>query len=114
MREGKAVYLVGDPNVEALGGMLCCFLVTCPDHQRKAEVDGEIRSNFHRMGLSDMSSEEHSIFGMPFENLVEADRALERLKSIRGVQSAGMHIMKEVIVVRDWMKSEIEKRISAQ
>ncbi len=114
MSEGKAVYLVGDPHVEALGGMLCCFLVTCPDHQRKVEVDSEIRSNFRRMGLSDMSPEEHSIFGMPFENLVEADRALEHLKSIRGVQNAGMHIMKEVIVVQDWMRSEIEKRISAQ
>ncbi len=114
MREGKAVYLVGDPNVEALGGLLCCFLAFCPDRRRKGEVDSEIRASFLRMGLSDMSPEEHSIFGMPCENLTEADVALERLKSIGGVQSAGMHIMKDVIVVQDWMKSEIEKRISAQ
>lgn len=114
MKEGKADYLVAAPNVDVLGGLLCCFLVFCPDDLRKRSVDEEIRSNFGRMGLSDMSPEEHSIIGIPCQNLAEADRALGSLKSIEGVANAEMRIMKEVIVVQDWMKSEVEKHISAQ
>lgn len=114
MTEGKAVYLVGEPNVENLGGLLCCFVVFCPDHLRKREVDNEIRSKFSRLGISDMSPEEHTIFGMPCQNLAEADRALDSLKSIEGVEEAGMRIMKQAILVQDWLKSETEKRASGR
>ncbi len=114
MTEGKAVYLIGAPNVETLGGLLCCFVVFCPDHLRKREVDSEIHSKFSRLGLSDMSPEEHSIFGMPCQNLAEADSALDSLKSIDGVEKADMRVMKQVILVQDWLKSETEKRASGR
>ncbi len=114
MTEGKAVYLGGAPNVETLGGLLCCFVVFCPDRQRKKEVDNEIRSKFGRLGLSDMSPVEHSIFGIPCQNLAEADRAFDSLRSVDGVKKADMHIMKQVILVQDWLESEIERRISGE
>ncbi len=114
MREGKAVFLAGAHNTDMLGGLMCCFLTFCPDHLKKAIVDKEIRSNFTRIGLSDMSSEEYSIFGMPCENLAEADRALESLKSMDGVENAGMRILREVIIVQDWVSSEVERRASAR
>ena len=113
MTEGKAIYLVGAPNVETLSGLLCCFVVFCPDPLRKKEVDTEIRSSFSRLGISDMSPERHSIFGIPCQNLAEADRTLDSLKSIDGVEKADMRIMKQVILVQDWLKSEIERRASA-
>ncbi len=114
MTEGKAIYLAGAPNVENLGGLLCCFVVSCPDPLKKKEVDNEIRSKFGRLGLSDMSPEEHSIFGIPCQNLAEADRALTSLKSIDGVEKAGMRVMKQVILVQDWLKYEIEKHASGR
>ncbi len=114
MREGKAVYLSGAPRVEAVGGLMCCFLVFCPDHLKKRAVDNEIHSSFSRIGTSDFSPEEYSIFGMHCENLAEADRTAEKLRSFDGVQNARMCIMKELIVVQDWLEHEIGRRLSAQ
>ncbi len=110
MTEGKAIYLAGAHNVDVLGGLICCFLIFCPNHLKKGKVDNEIRSNFTRIGISDMSPEEHSIIGIPCENLAEADRALESLKSMDGVESAGMRILKQVIIVQDWLTTEVNRR----
>jgi DNA-binding Lrp family transcriptional regulator len=114
MKEGKAIYLSSSPKVDAVGGLMSCFLVFCPDHPKKKAVDNAIHSNFNRIGHSDFSPEDYSIFGRHCENPAEADRVLEKLKAFDGVQDARMQIMQEVILVQDWLKNEIDRRISAQ
>ena len=110
MEEGKAVYLAGAAQVEAVGGLMSCFLVFCPDRSKKSAVDQVIHSNITRIGHSDFSPEKYSVFGRHCENPAEADRVLEKLKTIEGVADARMHIMDRLILVQDWMKSEIDKR----
>ncbi len=114
MREGKAVFLSGNPNVGGVVGLVCCFVVYCPDAQHKRSVDANLRSEFRRVGHIDSSPKDYSILGLPCENLAEADRALETMKSMDGVQGADMRIMKNLILVQDWLTSEIERRIAAQ
>ncbi len=114
MKEGKAVYLSSTPNVDAAGGLMCCFIVFCPDRQKKRAVDSAIHSKVSRIGSSDFSPEEYSIFGRHCENFADADRTLEELKAIDGVQNASMGIEKELIPVQDWLKYEIDRRISIQ
>lgn len=113
MKEGKAVFISGTPNVGAVVGLVCCFVVHCPDAQSKRSLDATIRSDFSRVGHLDSSPEEYSILGIPCENLADADRTLGKLRAMGGVQDAGMRIMKEVILVQDWLKSEIDRRIAA-
>lgn len=113
MREGEAIFLSGDPHVGAVAGLICCFVVFCPDARSKRSVDAHIRADFSRVGHIDSSSEDYSIIGMPCENLTEADRALGKLKTMAGVQEADMRIMQNFILVQDWLSSEIERRIAA-
>lgn len=111
MTEGKAVFLSGAPNVDSVGGVTCCFVVHCPDGRSKRSLDATIRSDFSRVGHIDTSPEDYSAFGVPCENLAEADKVLARLRAADGVQDAGMRIMNEVILVQDWLNGEIERRI---
>ncbi len=113
MKEGKAVYLAGTPNVPAVAGIVCCFVVRCPDPPKKRTVDGVIHSTLRRVGAADTSPEDYSAFGMPCENLAAADQVLGKLKLLDGVEDATMHILNEFIVVQAWLKGEIERRISA-
>ena len=113
MKEGKAVYLSGAPNPDAVGGLMCNFLVFCPDPRKKRAADRTVYSMFRRIGGSDTSPEQYSTFGMSCENLAQADDVLSRLRSIDGVGSVRMRIMKRLIVVQDWLKDEIEKRVAA-
>ncbi len=113
MKEGKAVYVAGTPNVPAVAGVVCCFVVHCPDPPRKRAVDGVIHSTLRRVGAADTSPLDYSAFGMPCENLAAADQVLGELKGLNGVEDASMHILREFIVTQDWIKGEIERRISA-
>ncbi len=114
MKEAKAIFLAGAPNVGAVVGLVCCFVVFCPDGRAKTAVDAVIRSGFSRVGHIDSSPERYSVLGMPCENFAQAEAALERLKAIHGVEQADMRVIKEAILVQDWLKSEMERRISAQ
>ncbi len=114
MKEGKAVFLSGTPNVGSVGGLVCCFVVFCPDGQRKGSVDASIRSEFSRVAHIDSSPKEYSILGFRCENLAEADRALARLEALPGVEDASMQMMRDVILVQDWLQSEVARHISAR
>lgn len=112
MKEGNAVFLAGSPNVDAVSGLTCCFVVHCPDGQGKKSMDALIRADFARVGHADTTPVDYSHIGVPCENLAEADRLLERLKAMEGVRTARMHIMKELIDVQEWLTHEINRRIS--
>lgn len=112
MKEGKAVFLSGTPNVDAVGGLTCCYVVFCPDGQSKQSLDATLRADFSRVGHIDTSPVDYSHIGVPCENLADADRLLERLKAMDAVQDVGMHIMNRMIPVQDWLDSEIERRVS--
>jgi DNA-binding Lrp family transcriptional regulator len=111
MKEGKAVYLSRPPNVSVVGGLMCNFVVFCPDRQKKRAVDQVIQSTFDRIGAFHTSPEEYSSFGISCENFSEADKVTERLKAIDGVQSVRMRVVKEIVVVDDWLKEQIAMRL---
>ncbi len=114
MKEGKAIFLSGDPHVGAVAGLVCCFVIFCPDARSKRSVDARIRADFSRVGHIDSSPEDYSVIGMPCENLADADRTLGKLRSLTGVEDANMRIMQDFILVQDWLASEVERRISMQ
>jgi DNA-binding Lrp family transcriptional regulator len=112
MTEGKAVFLSGAPRVDAVGGVACCFVVFCPEGRGKGPLDATIRAEFGRVGHIDTSPEEYSHIGVPCENLAEADRLLNRLKAVDGVREVSMHIMSEILLVREWLGGEVDRRLS--
>ena len=110
--KGRVVYLQGTPNFRLFAGLSCVFLVFCPDHKKKSTVDRNLLSKVKRTELSNTSPKEYSTFVMLYENLAEADDTIEWMRSLDGVSSVKMGIMKELIVVQDWLSDEISKRIA--
>jgi DNA-binding Lrp family transcriptional regulator len=111
MKDGKAVYLLRPPNVSVVGGLMCNFLVFCSDRDKKRAADQVVISTFSRIGASQTSPEQYSSFGISCENFSEADKVMERLKAIDGVLSVRMRVVKEIIVVQDWLNEQIAMRI---
>ena len=110
MKEGKAIYLLRPPNVSAVGGLMCNFLVFCSDPVKKRAADKTILSTFSRTGASDTSSEQISAFGISCENFAEADKVTQKLRAIDGVLNVRMRVVNEIVVVEDWLRNQIAKR----
>ena len=111
MTEGKAIYLSRPPNADAVTGLMCNFLVFFLDPEKKRVADFEIHSAFNRIGAFSTSSEQISAFGISCENFSEADRVMDRLRSIDGVQNVRMRIMKDVTISQNWLKEQIAMRL---
>ena len=110
MKEGRAVYLSRPPNVNVVGGLMCNFLVFCPDRDKKRAADEMILSTISRIGAADTLPEEYSSFGISCENFAEADKVTEKIKAIYGVESVRMRVVKEIIFVEDWLRYQITLR----
>lgn len=113
MSEGRAVYLQGTPNFKAFAGLSCVFLLFCPDRQEKRTVDQAILSKVKRIELANTYSRKYSTFVMLFDNLAVADDFIEWIRNLKCVESVSMGIMKELIVVQNWLQEEIVKRMLA-
>ena len=90
---------------------MCHFVVFCPDPSKKQAADSLIQSSFNRIGVSDTSPKHYSSIGISCENFAEADKILERLKVVDGVESVRMRVVNEIVVVPDWLKKQIVKRL---
>jgi DNA-binding Lrp family transcriptional regulator len=112
MRDERVVYLQGIPNFRMFAGLSCVFLVFCTDAKRKSLVDKLMLSKVQRVELANTGSDQYSTFVMIFDNLSEADDTIKWIRSLDGVDSVKMGIMKELIVVQDWLRDEISKRIA--
>jgi DNA-binding Lrp family transcriptional regulator len=111
MKDGRAVYLSRPPNVNVVGGLMCNFLIFCPDRGKKRAADQVILSMFTRLGASDTSPDQFSTFGISCENFADADKATKSIKAIEGVESVRMRIVRGIIVCEDWLQEQIANRI---
>ena len=113
MKEGKAVYLSRPPNIDAVGGLMCHFLLFWSDRDKKRVADKAIYSTFRKLGWADTSSEQFSTYGISCENFSEADKVMNKLKVIDGVLSVRMRIVKEIIILQDWLKVQIAMQLQS-
>ena len=110
--EERAVYLQGTPNFRNFAGLSCVFLVFCPNMEEKRAVDELVLSKVPRIEISNTNSKQHSTFVTMFDNLSEADEFAKWIRSLHGAKSVKMGIMKELIVVQDWLSDEVRQRVS--
>jgi len=110
--EEHAVYLQGTPNFRNFSGLACVFLVYCPDRKEKRVVDDLVLSKAPRIEIFNTSSKQHSTFVTMFDNLIEVDEFDKWIRTLEGVKNVKMGVMKELIIVQDWLRDEIGRRIS--
>ena len=41
----------------------------------------------------------------------EADKAMEKMKAVEGVQNVRMCVVEEIVVVQDWLRNQSAKRL---
>jgi len=70
-----------------------------------------VLSQTRRVDLANTNSEQHSTFVMVYDNLSEADDVLDWMRSLDGVKTVRMGIMKELIILQDWLRVEIDRRL---
>ncbi len=83
LKEGKVIYLHRPPNADVVTGLMCNFQIFFSDPSKKRAADYDIHSTFRRIGASDTTHAQFSVFGMSCENFSEADKVTERLQVIR-------------------------------
>jgi len=110
--EARAVYLQGTPNFKNFGGLSCVFLVFCPDAEKKRAVDEMVLSKVQMIELANTSAGQYSTFVTVFDNYSQVDEFIKWIRELEGVKSVRMGIMKDLIVVQDWLRREVRERAS--
>jgi DNA-binding Lrp family transcriptional regulator len=110
LKEGKAAFVVGTPSVDRAAGLICNYLVYCPDTDRKRAVDATVLRRLPRIGMSDSDSDHYSMFGGPCENLSQAEEGLARLRSLYGVDTVRMAIVRQIFSVDEWLDGLLRER----
>jgi hypothetical protein len=88
---------------------MCLFFVTYADEVRKRSADFRIHSLVRRIGMSDTTSGDLSVFGVACQNFTEADQAMETMRSVEGVSSVRMHVVAGITPVPEWLDGAIAK-----
>ncbi|MDG6905173.1 MAG: hypothetical protein JRN20_05230 [Nitrososphaerota archaeon] len=65
-----------------------------------------------RIELANTSAREYSTFVTVFDNLSEADEFVEAIRALDGVEKVKIGVMKELIMVQDWLRDEIGRRLT--
>jgi DNA-binding Lrp family transcriptional regulator len=110
MSEECVVYLQGTPNFRNFVGLSCVFLVFCPDAEKKRGVDEIVLSKVRRIELANTSGKQYSTFVTVFDNLSESDDFMKWVRALEGVKSVKMGIMKDLIVVQDFLRKQVDIR----
>jgi DNA-binding Lrp family transcriptional regulator len=113
MSAARVVYLQGTPNFKNFAGLSCVFLVYCPDTEKKKSVDQIVLSKVERIELANTSARHYSTFVTAFENLSQSDEFIKWIREQDGVKKVKLGIMKNLIVIQDFLRKKIAEQISA-
>ena len=110
LTEGKAAFVVAMPKPDRVVGLLCNYLVHCPDIDHKRTADAAVQRDFPRIGMYDTGPEQYSVFGMVCENLSRAEEVLAQLRSLYGVVTVRLAIVRRIFGVDGWLDLELDER----
>jgi len=110
LKEGKAAFVIGTPNVDRTAGLVCNYLVYCPDTPRKRAADAAALRLLPRIGTSDSDSDHYSMFAGPCENLSQAEQGLAQLRALYEVDSVRMAVVRQIYNPDDWLDGLLRER----
>jgi len=107
MTKERAIFAFAMGNVARMPGVSNFFLVRCTN-EKKSEVDAKILSRLENAVFVDNSDKRLSSYAAVFHSMGEADETYRWIKSLNGVESVRILIMREIISVQDWFDKEID------
>ena len=111
--DGNAFYLDPILDVGKVGGVRCRFWVTSEASWKHA-VDKAILSGLQRIISTHTAPLEYSLFVAHLSNVSEVQERLRWMKQLGGVREVRSTIEVEHIHVQEWIRGEIEKRLTAR
>ena len=111
MIEANAFFLMPVFDHARSAGVVCSYTVSFPDTNEKPKIDEQIKSRLARLVFSNTSAKMYSVFSVICNNVSEADEIRKSIKSLVGVKGVTMNIVKEFILVPDWLDGLINSRI---
>jgi hypothetical protein len=108
--DGRGAYLQGTSNFKNFVGLGCLFLVYCPDSEKKGAVD-DIITKAQRIEITNTNAEHYSTYATAFDNLSQADEFAKWIEGLDAVKSIKMGIMKELLVIQDWLHEQLLQRV---
>ena len=110
LTEHGAFFLVGFPNLRRSLGISANFLILCREGHSSSAIAEKITSKFRNIVFGGPFSSRLVSYNLAFNNLIEAREALERIRALDGVAKARLGIMKEMVLVPDWLDRQIAER----
>lgn len=107
LADGRAAFVVAQPTVDRVVGLLGNYLVYCPDRAAKRAGDAALSRSFPRIGMCDTDPEQFTVLGIACENLARAEEALTQLRAIYGVVTVRLAIVREIFRVDDWLEARL-------
>jgi DNA-binding Lrp family transcriptional regulator len=108
--EGRALTLMGLPNFRRTAGTTGNFLILCSNSDKKTSVEERILVRFPNIAFGS-GNRNGLMFNIFFSNLSEAEEANKWIENLEGVQYVRMRIMKDMILVLDWLDEQIKKHL---
>lgn len=111
MEEENAFYLMPVTAYDKTAVIVVSFTIDCPDPKMKEKADAELKSKLPRRIFSNTSAARYSVFSALCNNISEVEEINRWVHDVRGVGVVTMGIVKDVILVPDWLDELVDKRI---
>jgi hypothetical protein len=98
------------PNLAKKKGVSCNFNIFCSESAKKKSADKQILTRFGNVPFAQTGWRNHSIFNINFDNLTQAEEAYDQIRKLQGLE-VRMGIMRDFILVSDWMDEQIERHL---
>jgi DNA-binding Lrp family transcriptional regulator len=109
MTESHVAYLIPMRGVKLSKGVICCFLISCRDEQKR-QIEIEIERRGERIDFEYNSLSDLLLISLLKDNLARAEDLFSLVKNTKGVKDASMDVMKDFILVDEWLDEQIESR----
>jgi DNA-binding Lrp family transcriptional regulator len=92
-------------------GVICSTVISYDDERKKQAVDRAVDSRLDRIIYSATGAKTTSLFNFVCGNVTEAEGVQEWLRGLDGVAETRMGIIKEYVLVTDWLDDELHSML---
>ncbi len=111
LTERRAFFLMGLPSFRSVAGTTASFLISQKEGGRISSVAQKIASKFQDVTFQAVAPS-GMMCNIFFHNLPEAEDAYDWIKKLEDVGAARMRVMRDLVLVREWLDGEMKKRLS--
>lgn len=114
MVENNAIFHMFNIDFRKSEGVTCSVIVSYKDQRAKGKADRVIEAKLERIIFSATAASLISQFNFVCNNVSEAESIGNWIRELEGVFEASMGIVREYILVSDWLDNVIETMIVGQ